>query len=95
MWCSSAAPRAFPRFSSCSRCVARVCRDLRDVPSSRSRSRAQDYFDGKEPSKGINPDEAVAWGAAVQGGVLSGEKGLNDVLLIDVNPLTLGIEVRV
>jgi len=52
----------------------------------------KDYFDGKEPSKGINPDEAVAWGAAVQGGVLSGEKGLNDVLLIDVNPLTLGIE---
>jgi len=52
----------------------------------------KDYFDGKEPSKGINPDEAVAWGAAVQGGVLSGEKGSEQVLLIDVNPLTLGIE---
>jgi len=52
----------------------------------------KDYFDGKEPSKGINPDEAVAWGAAVQGGVLSGDKALGDVVLIDVNPLTLGIE---
>lgn len=35
----------------------------------------KDYFDGKEPSKGINPDEAVAYGAAVQGGILSGEGG--------------------
>ena len=52
----------------------------------------KDYFDGKEPSKGINPDEAVAWGAAVQGGVLAGDDTLGDVVLIDVNPLTLGIE---
>jgi heat shock protein 5 len=52
----------------------------------------KDYFDGKEPSKGINPDEAVAWGAAVQGGVLSGNIGSESILLIDVNPLTLGIE---
>ncbi|KAE8221467.1 hypothetical protein CF319_g5186 [Tilletia indica] len=52
----------------------------------------KDYFDGKDPSKGINPDEAVAWGAAVQGGVLAGDKALGDVVLIDVNPLTLGIE---
>lgn len=35
----------------------------------------KDYFDGKEPSKGVNPDEAVAYGAAVQGGILSGEGG--------------------
>ncbi|KAI9617863.1 hypothetical protein H4Q26_012727 [Puccinia striiformis f. sp. tritici PST-130] len=45
-----------------------------------------------EPSKGINPDEAVAFGAAVQGGILSGEEGNEDLVLIDVCPLTLGIE---
>ncbi|CAD6584548.1 MAG: ATPase with role in protein import into the ER [Tremellales sp. Tagirdzhanova-0007] len=52
----------------------------------------KEYFNGKEPSKGINPDEAVAYGAAVQGGILSGEEGSGGVLLIDVCPLTLGIE---
>lgn len=50
----------------------------------------KEYFNGKEPTKGINPDEAVAYGAAVQGGILSGEEGLGDVVLIDVCPLTLG-----
>ena len=52
----------------------------------------EEYFGGKQASKGINPDEAVAYGAAVQGGVLSGEEGTADVVLMDVNPLTLGIE---
>ena len=51
----------------------------------------KDYF-GKEPSKGINPDEAVAYGAAVQGAILAGDEGTNDMVLVDVNPLTLGIE---
>ncbi|PLB55607.1 78 kDa glucose-regulated protein precursor [Aspergillus steynii IBT 23096] len=52
----------------------------------------EEFFAGKKASKGINPDEAVAFGAAVQGGVLSGEEGTGDVVLMDVNPLTLGIE---
>jgi heat shock protein 5 len=50
----------------------------------------KDFFDGKELNKGVNPDEAVAYGAAVQGGILAGEAG--KVVVIDVTPLTLGIE---
>ncbi|HBG86544.1 MAG TPA: molecular chaperone DnaK [Marinilabiliaceae bacterium] len=49
----------------------------------------EDFF-GKKPSKGVNPDEVVALGAAIQGGVLTGE--VKDVLLLDVTPLSLGIE---
>ncbi|XP_059630076.1 luminal-binding protein 5-like [Cornus florida] len=54
----------------------------------------KDFFDGKEPSKGVNPDEAVAYGAVVQGGILSGEggEGTEDIVLLDVAPLSLGIE---
>ncbi|OJJ45510.1 hypothetical protein ASPZODRAFT_69773 [Penicilliopsis zonata CBS 506.65] len=52
----------------------------------------EEFFNGKKASKGINPDEAVAFGAAVQGAILSGDDEVNDVVLMDVNPLTLGIE---
>src|SRR3546814_6030768 len=51
---------------------------------------AVEKFFGKAPSKGVNPDEVVAIGAAIQGGVLSGD--VKDVLLLDVTPLSLGIE---
>ena len=55
----------------------------------------KEYFDGKEPNKGVNPDEAVAFGAAVQGGILSGEGGdeTKDILLLDVAPLTQGLSL--
>jgi len=52
----------------------------------------KEFFNGKEPSRGINPDEAVAYGAAVQAGVLSGEEDTGNLVLLDVNPLSLGIE---
>jgi len=50
------------------------------------------FFNGKEPNRGVNPDEAVAYGAAVQAGILSNEDGGRDVLIMDTAPLTLGIE---
>ena len=58
----------------------------------RSRRLVKQLF-GKEPHQGVNPDEVVAIGAAIQAGVLAGE--VKDLLLLDVTPLTLAIETRV
>ncbi|KAJ8572865.1 hypothetical protein K7X08_009376 [Anisodus acutangulus] len=54
----------------------------------------KDFFDGKEPNRGVNPDKAVAYGAAIQGAILGGEGGeeTKDLLLLEVTPLSLGIE---
>ncbi|KAF9988560.1 hypothetical protein BGZ65_010671, partial [Modicella reniformis] len=55
--------------------------------------KVQEIF-GKEPNKSVNPDEAVAVGASIQGGVLSGNSSTKDILLLDVTPLSLGIEIQ-
>ena len=54
--------------------------------------RAVQEFFGKEPSKGVNPDEAVAMGAAIQAAILQGDSSVKDIVLLDVTPLSLGIE---
>uniref|UniRef100_A0ABM0MT79 Heat shock 70 kDa protein cognate 3-like n=1 Tax=Saccoglossus kowalevskii TaxID=10224 RepID=A0ABM0MT79_SACKO len=53
----------------------------------------RDFFGGKEPSRGINPDEAVAYGAAVQGGILAGETWTRAIEVLDITSLALGFEI--
>jgi endoplasmic reticulum chaperone BiP len=53
----------------------------------------KEFFNGKEPNIGINPDEAVAYGAAIQAGMLAKENTLKDLHLIDVTPLSLGTDL--
>lgn len=56
------------------------------------RQLVKDFFNGKEPNTGINPDEAICHGAAVQGGILCGEESDDDLVIVDATPLSLGIE---
>jgi molecular chaperone DnaK len=61
------------------------------APASRSREAVEKFF-GKKPNRSLNPDEVVAIGASIQGAILSGDDNVSEVLLLDVTPLSLGIE---
>jgi len=50
------------------------------------------HFNRKEPNRGVNPDKALAYGAAVQAGVIAGDQGMEQILLLDITPLSQGIE---
>merc|ERR1712003_389492 len=77
------------------KCMEPCEKVLRDAKIAKNQSMLSDFFNGKEPCKSINPDEAVAYGATVQAAILSGadkSEKLSELLLLDVTPLSLGLE---
>ncbi|PWU05824.1 MAG: molecular chaperone DnaK [Verrucomicrobia bacterium] len=94
--CADLYQRTIPPFKSCMKDADMTSNDLDNLVLVGGMTRAPKVIEiardlaGKEPHKGVNPDEVVAVGAAIQGGVLKGE--VRDILLLDVTPLTLGIE---
>ena len=83
--------------SSTRRCRCKQERNRRSYPrrwfyTYPSYQQLVENFFGKAPSKGVNPDEVVAVGAAIQGAILNKEEGVSDIVLLDVTPLSLGIE---
>lgn len=94
--CEDLYQRTIPPFKSCLKDAGLTTGDIHDLILVGGMTRSPKVIEiarelaGKEPHKGVNPDEVVAVGAAIQGGVFSGD--VRDVLLLDVTPLTLGIE---
>lgn len=94
--CADLYERTIPPFKNCLKDASMTSGNLDNLVLVGGMTRAPKVIDiardlaGKEPHKGVNPDEVVAVGAAIQGGVLKGE--VRDILLLDVTPLTLGIE---
>lgn len=96
--CEDLYQRTIPPFKSCLKDAGLTAGDIHDLILVGGMTRSPKVIEiarelaGKEPHKGVNPDEVVAVGAAVQGGVLAGDARVRDILLLDVTPLTLGIE---
>jgi molecular chaperone DnaK len=94
--CEDLARRILPPFQACMKDAGLTAKDIDELVLVGGMTRMPRVVDiarelaGKEPNKGVNPDEVVAVGAAIQGGVLKGE--VKDILLLDVTPLTLAIE---
>jgi molecular chaperone DnaK len=94
--CEDLARRIIPPFQACMKDAGLTAKDIDELVLVGGMTRMPRVVDiarelaGKEPNKGVNPDEVVAIGAAIQGGVLKGE--VKDILLLDVTPLTLSIE---